>query len=89
MNMDGRPVVVYTAQGEVEESQVRAFLEAHGIPTSARGEALRHTHSFTLNGLGAVDILVAPEHEGVAKELLAKVADGEFVLTDDWSDPTG
>jgi hypothetical protein len=85
--MDDQPVVVYTAQGEVEESQVRTFLKAHGIPTSTRGEALRHTHSFVLDGLGAVDIMVAPEHEEEARQLLEKVAMGEFALTDDWKDP--
>ena len=85
--MNHEPIVVYTAQGEVEESQVRAFLKAHGIPTSARGEALRHTHSFVLDGLGAVDIMVAPEHEEEAKWLLEKVAKGEFALIDDWKEP--
>jgi len=87
--MSHQPIVVYTAQGEVEESQVRTFLKAHGIATSTRGEALRHTHSFVLDGLGAVDIMVAPEHEEEARQLLERVAMGEFALTDDWNDPEG
>jgi hypothetical protein len=87
--MSHQPVVVYTAQGEVEESQVRTFLKAHGIPTSTHGEALRHTHSFVLDGLGAVDIMVPPEHEEMAKQLLEKVAMGEFTLGDDWTGPEG
>jgi hypothetical protein len=74
--------VVFTAQGEVEETQVRSFLAAHGIPTTTRGEALRKTHGLTLDGLGQVEILVAPEHEDEACRLLEKVQRGEFTIDD-------
>ncbi len=77
------PVVVYTAQGELEETQVRSFLAAHGVPSSVRGEALRKTHALTLDGLGQVEILVAPEHADEARRLLAGVERGDFTLTDD------
>jgi hypothetical protein len=76
-------VVVFTAQGEFEEQQVRAFLEAHEIPTRVRGEALRHTHSLTLDGLGQVEILVSQEHAAEALELLAGVARGDFRINED------
>jgi len=75
-------VVVFTAQGEVEETQVRSFLSAHGIPSVTHGEALRKTHAFTLNGLGAAQIMVAREHESEARRLLAEAEDGEFNLED-------
>ncbi len=81
--MQGNPVVVFTAQGEVEETQVRSFLAAHDIPTSTRGEALRHTHGLTLDGLGAVEIMVAAEHEATARLLLDQAERGEFTLTED------
>jgi hypothetical protein len=76
------PVVIFTAQGEIEETQVRSFLAAHDIPTFVQGEALRKTHGLTLNGLGAVEILVAAEHAQRAKEILAQVERGEFTLDD-------
>ncbi len=76
------PVVIYTAQGEMEETQVRSFLAAHDIPTFVQGEALRKTHGLTLNGLGAVEILVAAEYAPKAIELLAQVDRGEFALED-------
>ncbi len=76
------PVVVFMAQGEIEETQVRSFLAAHDIPTFVRGEALRKTHGLTLNGLGAVEILVAAEHEKQAKELLAQADRGDLALSD-------
>ena len=80
--MDTEPVVVYTAQGELEETQIQSFLAAHDIPTSTRGEALRKTHGLTLDGLGQVEILVAPEHAEDAFRLLAAVERGEFTLED-------
>ncbi len=76
------PVVIFTAQGEIEEAQVRSFLAAHDIPTFVRGEALRKTHGLTLNGLGAVEILVAADDAGQAKELLAQAERGELTLDD-------
>ncbi len=73
-------VVVFTAQGEPEETQVRSFLAAHGIPTSTRGEALRKTHGLTLNGLGQVDVLVAREDADDARKLLADAERGDLAL---------
>jgi len=78
--MDHEPVVVASVQGEIEEQQIRTFLEANGIPTVVRGEALRKTHAFILDGLGAVEIMVAPEHADVARDLIAKVEAGELEL---------
>ena len=78
--MDHEPIVVATVQGEIEEQQLRAFLEANDIPTLVRGEALRKTHAFVLDGLGAVEIMVAPEHAAAARDLIAKVEAGELEL---------
>lgn len=87
MAVENQPVVVYTAQGGPEEEQIVTFLGAHGIPTFTRGEALRHTHAFVLDGLGAVEILVAAEHVAEARRLLEGVERGDFALDDDWNDP--
>ena len=81
--MEHEWIVVHTAQGEPEETQVRSFLNAHGIPASTRGEALRKTHGFTLDGLGQVEILVAPEHAADARALLAAAEQGNFTLSDE------
>ena len=81
--VDHEPVVVAAVQGEFEEQALRTFLEANGIPTVVRGEALRKTHAFVLDGLGAVEIMVAPEHEFAARDLIAKVEAGELELASD------
>ena len=80
--MEPEWIVVFTAQGAPEEDQVRSFLAAHDIDTATRGEALRKTHGLTLDGLGQVEILVAPAHADEAKRLLAAVDRGEFTLDD-------
>jgi hypothetical protein len=74
--------VIFSAQGAPEEDQVRSFLAAHDIETATRGEALRKTHGLTLDGLGQVEILVAPEDADQARRLLAAVERGEFTLDD-------
>ena len=79
-------VVVTTVQGQFEEQQVRAFLEAHGIPTTVRGEALRHTHGLSVAGLGAVEILAPREHAESARCLLAEADRGALRLGDDVED---
>jgi len=82
--MNTEPVVVAVVQGEFEEQALRTFLEANGIPTVVRGEALRKTHAFVLDGLGAVEIMVAPEHAEAARDLIAKVESGELELASEY-----
>lgn len=74
---------VFIANGEAQAQQVRAFLEADGIPTIERGESLRHTHGFTLDGMGAVQIWVAHEDAEAARAALRAADAGAFRLTDE------
>ena len=75
-------VVVSTVQGQFDEGQVRAFLEANGIPTQVRGEAFRKTHGLTMDGLGAVQILVPKTQADAARDLLALAERGEMRIDD-------
>lgn len=77
---------VFVASGEIHAQQVRAFLEAAGISTAVRGEALRNTHGLTLDGLGAVEITVAEADASRARALLDSAEAGEFRLPDDATD---
>jgi hypothetical protein len=88
--MDDRDeLCVYKTNGDGEAQQVKAFLAAHGIPCDFRGESLRMTHGFTLDGLGVVRICVAPEHVEAARELLARADAGELALPDQADIDTG
>lgn len=69
---------VFVASGEIAAQQVRGFLEASGISTAVRGESLRHTHGLTLDGLGAVEILVSESDAEQARALLASAEAGQL-----------
>ena len=71
---------VFVANGEIHAQQIRAFLESAGIPTAVRGESVRHTHGLTLDGLGAVEILVAETDVDQARSLLDAAEAGKFRL---------
>lgn len=81
--MEHEEVVVFNAQGEFEEQQVRSFLGAQGIKTWVRGEALRKTHGLTLDGIGHVEVFVAPDDEAEARQLLEEVERGGFEIGED------
>jgi len=73
------------SSGDVSEAeQVRAFLEAAGVPTMLSGESLATTHGFRLIGRsGKVEVLVSDEDEERARALLAAADAGEFRLDED------
>jgi hypothetical protein len=77
---------VFVANGEMHAHQVRTFLEAAGIQTAERGEALRHTHGLTLDGLGGVKIMVAETDAARARSLLASAETGAFRVAEDAND---
>jgi hypothetical protein len=75
--------LVYSANGQTEAEQVRAFLEASGIASVLRGESITKTHGVTVSDLGRVDIFVAEADAERANELLASVERGDLQLTED------
>ena len=79
-------IAVSTVQGQFAEEQVRAFLEAHGIPTQVRGETLRTTYGISIDGIGRVEILVPHERADEARELLQQAESGQLRI-DDSIDP--
>ena len=78
--MEERTECIHVAAGELDAQQVRACLEANGVPCEFKGEALRNTHGLTLNGLGEVRIHVAREHVEQARDILAQVESGALSL---------
>lgn len=81
--MDEEWECVFVSGGEIHAQQVRGFLEAAGIKTAVRGEALRHTHGLTLDGLGAVEILVSRADLEQARLLIDAAEAGALRLADD------
>jgi hypothetical protein len=64
-------VEILRLQGQINAEPILAALRANGIACRVRGEALGSVYGLTLDGLGEVAILVAPEHAEQARELLA------------------
>ena len=85
--MDPNLRCVHVASGEIQAQQIRAFLQAAGISAIERGEALRNTHGLTIDGLGAVEILVSEKDAERARGLLEAADAGAFRLTDDLENP--
>ena len=81
--MDPQMQRVFVASGELQAQQVRGFLEAAGIQTFERGEALRKTHGLSVDGLGAVEILVPEADADQAREMLNSADAGLFRLGND------
>jgi hypothetical protein len=81
--MDPQMQRVFVASGELQAQQVRGFLEAAGIQTFERGEALRKTHGLSVDGLGAVEILVEAIDADQARALLNSADAGEFRIGDE------
>ncbi len=62
-------VVVYTSAGELGAEVIKGRLESAGIPAILQSEAIS-VFPMTVDGMGAVKVLVAKEHEQQARELL-------------------
>jgi hypothetical protein len=87
--MDDQPRCVFIADGEIQAQQISAFLKASGISSVLRGESLRKTHGFTIDGLGAVAIFVPVDDEERARTLLASAEAGELRIEDEGENPSG
>ena len=66
-------VEVWYTQGEMDAQLVRSLLESNGIESMLRGESLRLTHGFTVDGLAEVKILVRAEDAKRACEVIASL----------------
>jgi len=67
---------------------VRLSRIGRDLPCELLGEALRKTHGLTIDGLGEVEVHVAPRHVEQALELLARVDAGEMQI-EDWAEADG
>jgi hypothetical protein len=64
--------VAYTASGITNANIVVGRLETEGIPTKLKYEAVGTIYAITIDGLGAVDILVPIDLLEKAREVLSR-----------------
>jgi hypothetical protein len=76
--------IVFTANGEAEASGVRTALEAAGIPVQVRVESATKLFPVTVDGLGAVRILVPADRVEEARMIIDTPA--EPAASDDGAD---
>lgn len=62
--------VAWTANGEMEANALKSVLEAAGIPTRLECESASKLFVVTVDGLGAVKIMVPADRVDEAKEIL-------------------
>jgi hypothetical protein len=68
-------VTVCTVQGELKASIVKGRLESEGIPVQMDYEAFGKVVGLSVDGIGAMRILVPSSFEGKAKEILKEAGD--------------
>ena len=73
--------VAYTANGEMEAQAIRSALEAAGIPAELKMEAAQTLFAVTVDGLGAIKVMVPPDRVEEARSIIenpaATVGDAE------------
>jgi hypothetical protein len=66
--------VVYTASGEMEAQTIRSVLEAAGIPAHLKMEAAQRLFAVTVDGLGAVKVMVPADRMEEARSVIENPA---------------
>ena len=66
--------VVFTANGEMEAHAVRSALEAAGIPAELKMEAAQRLFAVTVDGLGAVKVMVPADRLEEARSVIENPA---------------
>ena len=79
-------VRVRTAQGWDLAQIYKSKLDAAGIPVFLKHEALGLVYGITVDGLGAVDVMVPAEYAADAEALLEDV---EGPMAEEWGEETG
>lgn len=75
MEKEGRLVVAYTANGEAEANAMRSALEAAGIPAELRIGSVTKLFPVTVDGLGAVKVMVPADRVEEARAILETPAE--------------
>ena len=63
-------VEVYQARNEMEAQVIKGLLESYDIPCFMKSNAAPSVHTFTMDGMGEVKIMVMESMAEKAKELI-------------------
>jgi hypothetical protein len=65
-----RLIEVYRAKGELEAQVIKGLLESYGIPCLLQSHAAGSVHTFTVDGMGEVRIMVPEQAADEARRLI-------------------
>jgi len=63
-------IEVYRATGELEAQVIKGLLESYGIPCLLQSHAACSVHTFAVDGMGEVRVMVLKEVAEEAKRLI-------------------
>ena len=61
---------VYQARGEAEAQIIKGLLESYGVPCFLKSHAAPSVHTFTVNGMGEVKVMVRESMSEEARRLI-------------------
>jgi len=63
-------VEVYRAAGDIEAQVIKSLLESYGIPCLLKSKAAPSVHTFAIDGMGEVKVMVGERMVEKAKRLV-------------------
>ena len=75
-NNNEKMVQVYHARNEMEAQVIKSLLESYNIPCFMKSNAAPSVHTFTMDGMGEVHIMVLESLAPQARELIVGNGDG-------------
>ncbi len=70
MSNNEKMVEVYQARGEMEAQVIKGLLESYGVPCFLKSTAAPSVHTFTVDGMGEVKVMVRASMAEKAKKLV-------------------
>ena len=70
MSKNKQMVEVYQARGEAEAQIIEGLLESYGVPCFLKSQAAPSVHTFTVNGMGEVKVMVRESMAEKARRLI-------------------
>ena len=65
-------VEVYQAKGEIEAQVIKGLLESYGVPCLLKSTAAPSVHTFTVDGMGEVKVMVRESMAEKARKLIER-----------------
>jgi hypothetical protein len=69
-------VEVYQARNEMEAQVIKSLLESYDIPCFMKSNAAPSVHTFTMDGMGEVRVMVLESMADKARELIVRDNNG-------------